>query len=263
MKTLMSGSGVIASLASVMMLGIAVLSGGCGGGETESIKLENYEYDYIAEELPGAPGGGDTVAARWRCQGSGLLPLKIGGHDIKALRDTLESIARVEIDGGESKPKLPEGYSDKLVAAGDKSDAPSIVINKLAVALMTQNVMVWRNYHYAYADGAAHGNYLTTYINYSLKDGEIITYSLLFNKGTESALLTMIRDILAGRDDLIVELAEVEIPENFHITADGVTFVYPLYAVAPYSSGEIEVPIDSFSLSEILTDYAKHTLFDM
>lgn len=262
MKTLISGSGVITSLASVMMLGIAVLSGGCGSRDTENIKLENYEYDYIAEELPDASGG-DTVAAKWRCQGSGLLPLKIGGHDIKALRDTLESIARVEIDGGESKPKLPEGYSDKLIAADDKSEAPSIVVNKLAVSLMTQNVMVWRNYHYAYADGAAHGNYLTTYINYSLKDGEIITYSILFNKGTESALLTMIREILAGRDDLIVELSEVEMPENFHLTADGVTFVYPLYAVAPYSSGEVEVPIDSFSLSEILTDYAKQTLFDM
>lgn len=259
----MSGSGVIASVAGVMLLGIVMLSGGCGSKQTESIKFENYEYDYIAEELPGGSGGDDSVSVKWRCQGSGILPLKIDGHDITTLRDTLESIARVDMSEGEAKPKLPEGYGDKLVAADDKSDAKSIVINKLSVALMTTNVMVWSNLHYAYAYGAAHGNYLTTYINYSLKDGKIITYSLLFNKGTESALLTMIRDILAGRDDLIAELTEIEIPENFRITADGVTFVYPIYAVAPYSSGEVEVPIDCFSLSEILTDYAKQTLFDM
>ena len=45
------------------------------------------------------------------------------------------------------------------------------------------------------------------------------------------------------------------------ITSDGVTFIYSLFAIAPYSSGEIAVPVNAYAVNDALNDFSKKTLF--
>ena len=68
---------------------------------------------------------------------------------------------------------------------------------------------------------------------------------------------------LAERDDLLVELSEVKLPANFRVTDEGVDFIFGLYEVAPYSSGEIEVELNAYALAHLLTDWAKTSLFQL
>lgn len=251
-----------AAMLAVVPLAATVIASCSSKGSRENVEFENYEYSYIAEETPKDTVEWTEGRQYWDCHGCGVMPLRIGDRDIKSLRDTLESIARVTFEKGKAKPLLPEGYKEELIESNSR-EAGSEIVNNLTIDLVTPQVMVWQNYRYAYPAGAAHGLYSNTYINYSLKDGVVITRDKLFKPGSEAALAQMIRTQLAERDDLIVPLEEVKVPDNFRLTTDGVTFVFGLYAIAPYSSGEISVPLNSYSLREVLTDEARTSYFSM
>ncbi|MDE5774044.1 MAG: RsiV family protein [Muribaculaceae bacterium] len=251
----------IASRIAFLSAGMALLVfAGCGNTDNrEVMEFEKYNYSAIAEVDTDSVDV-EEDAVYWQCNGSGMLPVKIGKRDISALRDTLMRIAAVEFDKGDARPLLPRGYKRELVSA-DSVEARSQVVNDLSVVLMTPEVMVWRNYSYAYPKGAAHSNYSNVYVNYSLSDGRILTHRDVFKAGSEEQLAGTLRAALSDRDDLITDLEDIEVPETFYVTADGVTFVYGLYAIAPYSSGEIEVPLKAYSIADILTPYASGTLF--
>ena len=232
----------------------------CGGNDNrENFVLENYDYDVVAQ-LADSTQAEEAGGLYWRCQGSGVMPVKIGKHDISALRDTLSRIAAIDLDKKEPQPRLPEGYSDQLLKPGNVN-AESQVINRLTVDLVTPEVMVFQNYHYVYPEGAAHGIYNNTYINYSLTDGRVLSLDDLFKPGYRTQLTEIVRNQLSDRDDLLVDLNSVELPENFMITSDGVTFIYSLFAIAPYSSGEIAVPVNAYAVNDALNDFSKKTLY--
>lgn len=239
----------------------AVVLGGCKEKyDSTDIQLENYKYDVVAEVAEPDTAGRSAAAAFWRCIGVGVLPRKIGGHDVEALRDTLCRLARVDQSKSNPAPLLPEGYKDKTVAS-DKQEACSLVSNTLSIALVTPKVMVWQNYQYAYPCEAAHGTYSNTFVSYSLEDGKIVALDDLFQSGYAPKLTAMVREQLAGRDDLLVELDEIELPETFRLTSDGLSFVYGLFSIAPYSSGEITVDLNSNALSDIMKPGAQEKYF--
>lgn len=253
---------IAASAAAAILLGVM---SSCGGnGNRETVEFENYTYDAVAEVAEIDSLEIEEGSHFWRCQGSGVLPVRIGKRDVKTLRDTLEAIAAVTFEKGDASPRLPAGYKPQLLDADkDKKETESLVINNLSVALVTPEVMVWQNYHYAYPQGAAHGVYSNTFINYSMADGSIITMDMLFRKGTEAELLNMVRARLSERDDLLVDVEDVELPDNYRITTDGVTFIYGLFAVAPYVSGEVEVSLNAYVLGDLLTEHARTSIFGM
>lgn len=251
----------IASRIAFLSAGMALLVfTGCGNNDNrEVMEFEKYSYSAIAEVDTDSVDV-EEDAIYWQCNGTGMLPVRIGKRDISALRDTLMHIAAVEFDRHEARPLLPRGYKHELVT-GDSVEARSQVVNDLSVVLMTPEVMVWRNFSYAYPKGAAHSIYSNIYINYSLSDGKILTHRDIFKEGSEEQLAATLRAALSDRDDLIEDTDDIEVPETFYVTTDGVTFVYGLYAIAPYSSGEIEVPLKAYSIADILTPYAAGTLF--
>lgn len=57
-----------------------------------------------------------------------------------------------------------------------------------------------------------------------------------------------------GKYDLLVPLNEIGIPTDFEITESGINFIYGLYEIAPYSSGEITVEFATYELDDILAD---------
>ncbi len=240
---------------------LLITSSSCGGNDNrEVVEFEKYSYSAIAEVDTDSITLEDEADRFWQCTGSGVLPVKIGKRDITTLRDTLMQIAAVDFNKNTAIPRLPYGYKN-IIADNDTTDTRSQVVNELSVVLITPEVMVWRNFNYAYPHGAAHGNYVNTYVNYSLVDGKILTRQDIFKADTDDQLLALLRASLAEREDLIVYPDDIEIPETFRVTADGVTFVYGLYAVAPYSSGEVEVPLKAYEVSDILTENVARHIF--
>lgn len=251
--------GVCVSAAMLMMLG----AGSCNNENHLDVQYEKYKFETIAEVNADSVPNADDNTRYWQCEASGLLPVKIGEYNITALRDTLMSMASVRYADGKIGPKLPSMFKQETLAMSDSIDARSEASNVLSIVLMSPEVMVWRSSNYTYPAGAAHGMYSHKYLNYCLADGKVITLSDLFVPGSEELLTSMIRDVLATRDDLMEDVSDVNLSDNFRVTTDGVVFIYPLYSIAPYSSGEIEVPLDAMSLSPILTEHAARHLFDI
>jgi hypothetical protein len=69
--------------------------------------------------------------------------------------------------------------------------------------------------------------------------------------GYEKQLVKLVRKAVKETDiPLMVELNEVEIPEQFSITPKGVQFTYNPYEIAPYAAGVISVEIATEALTE-------------
>lgn len=242
--------------ASMLVMMVAGMSG-CGhSGSRASIELENYEYAKTVEYTLADTIEGESGSRYWRCTAEGVLPVRIDGEEVRELRDTLMSIAAVTFEKGEAAPRLPEGYGPELLDP-EKTEACSVVANNVDVALITPRVMVWHIYHYAYPCGAAHGVFSNNYINYSFAGKKVLSLSDIFKPGYEERLRGLLRGELGGRDDLIVDPEDAEIPEVFRLTADGVEFVYGIFSVAPYSSGEVAVRLTAYSVANLLSEEGK------
>lgn len=250
--------------------GFPVMFAACGGDKkvveendnvTPVVELVGYKYDAVAnlpDSLAVAVEGGRYA----RVSGQGMLPRKIGKNDITVLRDSLEKLGSVLIiDNDNTEPRLSNGLVLVEIEPND-SVAGSTICNQLSVALMTPQVVVWKNYNYSYLCRAAHGSYNTTYVNYSIPKGKILSLSDIFKPGYEPELTTMLRNKLKdGNYDLITPLNEIGIPADFEITENGVNFIYGLYEIAPYSAGEITVEFDSYELNDLFTQDLRPLLY--
>lgn len=103
--------------------------------------------------------------------------------------------------------------------------------------------------------GGAHGNSSINNAVLSLHSGEAISLSDLFSDTSMSELNALIQQKLALQNNCqsIEELAEkglffapaeIEATENFYFDAQGITWMFDPYDIAPYSMGEIRVSID-------------------
>lgn len=251
---------------------VALALGACTGGKTgrddasrimsdsipQNTSFESYTYDVLAS----APADSllrqfpDSVG-KWRLVGDGILPTKIGSHDISLLRDTLMKIAQVVYD--RPGKAVPAGIDNLVVSDQKVSETPyaNTNVNSLGIDLMSPYVIVWERYVYNYYWGAAHGQYATDYINYSALDNKVLSLSDLFVPGYERDLLELVRQKLVEEEiPLLVGINEVELPANFRIRGNGISLVYSLYSIAPYSEGEVKVDLSVYDLDGILTPRA-------
>lgn len=221
---------------------------------TPVVELIGYTYDAIAI-LPDSlesplPGGNYT-----RVSGQGMLPRHVGKKDITLLRDSLERLGRVLLlDKKDTEPRLSHGMHLVEIVPND-SVACSSSSTQLTVAFMSPKMVVWKCYREEYLCGAAHGTYNTTFVNYSIPQGKILSLADVFKPGYEAGLTAMLRSKLKdGKYDLLVPLNEIGIPTDFEITESGINFIYGLYEIAPYSSGEITVEFATYELDDLLAD---------
>ena len=240
-------------LAAVAGLLFAACAGSGNGSESDSAKVEfeMYEISGVAEMVD---ADSETDNEGWKyCEvrQQGVLPVRIGGKDISQLRDSLERLASVRfVSPDKVEARLDSTMRmtdlDTVKCCGEYSDV-------LTVSLMTPRLLVWKNLTSSYICAAAHGIYNTTFVNYSISDGKILTISDLMNPGFEKHLTEMIREkIREEKVDLIVPIEEVGIPKDFELTSSGIRFVYTLYEIAPYSSGEVAVDFDAYELEDLL-----------
>ena len=256
-------------IVAAMTAGFPLILAACGDKKvveekddvTPVVELVGYKYDAIAN-LPDSlvvPVDGGRYA---RVSGQGMLPRKIGKNDITELRDSLERLGSVLVlDNDNTEPRLSNGLVLVEIEPND-TIAGTTVYNQLSVAMMTPQLVVWKNYNYSYLCRAAHGTYNTTYVNYSIPKGKILSLSDIFKPGYEPELTNMLRDKLKeGNYDLITPINEIGIPKDFEVTENGVSFIYGLYEIAPYSSGEITVEFDSYELDGLFTQDLRPLLY--
>lgn len=226
----------------------------------QGVELESYIYDVIAL------AHGDSLAAfpdsvmKWRLLGDGVLPKRVGDHDVKALRDTLMRIAQVSYDNEGRATASVSGMEGQFSLTDEKPDSAPYAntnVNSLSIDLMSPYLIVWQRYVYNYFWGAAHGDYSTNYINYSSVDNKVLSLGDLFIKDYEPQLLEIVREKLRENEtNLIVDIDEVPLSDIFRIRANGISMIYPLYSIAPYSEGEINVDLSVYDLDGLLTPRA-------
>lgn len=217
-------------------------------------EFESFTYDMVAftrEESLAAPT--DSTLA-WRIVGDGILPKKIGSHDITLLRDTLLALAHVDMETkGKFIPEVDESlYLTDSVPS--RTSCANSVVNSLSLDLLTPYVMVWERYVYISFWGAAHGDYSTDYINYSAIDNRVLSLSDLFVAGYEDDLLELVRQKIKDNEVMLnVTPDEITLPENFRIRNNGISLIYPIYSIAPYSEGEVKIDLSVYDLEGLLT----------
>lgn len=241
-------------------LAFIVLLASCGSAsKTDNdnklpiVELQSFQYDVIAETASGdsllQPGSRYT-----RITGEGVMPVSIGSHDLKLLRDSLATLSVatfVNVDKVE-----PRVDSDMVINPGLKPedvDACGSSYNSLTVSLVSPRLLVWKDYASSYVCGAAHGFHRTSFVNYRVSDGKILSLADIMRHGYEDELAQMIRMRLKeDKVDLLIPADQVPVSDVFEITSNGVRFVYRPYEIAPYSEGEVSVNFDAFELEDVL-----------
>lgn len=247
----------LAAAAAVCLIAVA----SCGGNKDckeGDISFDTFSFSTLAKgtDTDSIKAEFEDFSGVWKVASQGMLPVKVGDNDLTALRDTLCALARIRIDEEKNiSARLPEYLKDSQEKL-DSAAARSLLVNRVSLELLTPEVMVFEVYTYQYPEGAAHGGYANNYVNYGLKSGKVLSLADLLTAGYEPKLEAMVREKIAGRDDLIVEPEEVKVPANYRFTDEGLTLIFPLYEITPYSSGEPEVDFNIGELRDILTPEA-------
>ncbi len=171
--------------------------------------------------------------------------LNVQSEDISYFNLSLQENARLIIDEllestGEIKPSAPYEAEMSYEVKENDFGITSIVVKR-----------------YTYT-GGAHGN--TTLETYNLldKDLKLINFESFFNDNAQSYFEMKINDAIEnkervkninGEEVIFFENPEVNIKNAvIYFEGDSVKFVFPLYDLAPYSSG---MPVFKFSKNEI------------
>lgn len=241
----------------------AAMLGACSGNgsselsqEETAITFETYSVDAIA-----SMGDSTQTENLVRVTAEGVLPANMSGEEPSELRDSLERMAGVKFDAaGTAQARLNDDMKPTRLSPTD-TQACSLMASTLTVTLLTPRVIVWKSSSFTYACGAAHGLGTSRYLNYDRLTKKIIKLSDVFAPGYEDPLRALLRDKLKNTPDLLVPLDSIDIPAEFCVLADGMQFNYGVYSIAPYSSGEIVVPLTATEISVLLSPKGEELIF--
>ncbi|QGM80142.1 DUF3298 domain-containing protein [Otariodibacter oris] len=120
--------------------------------------------------------------------------------------------------------------------------------------------------HYDSYTGGAHGMYYTRYLNIDVNKKAVIQLNDLVEPSKQQEL----KDILwqeymsmnAGEDGqisaFVTDKNEFELSPDFYFTDDGITFVYPVYALGPFAAGETKLHAYFYDINALLSkDYQR------
>lgn len=229
----------------------------CGGDKKEA------ELDFSSYTLSGVYDGADSDSlrkvlenfdGRWSVKVNGVLPEHLGDKSVAELRDSLCRMANISInENGEMTVAYPKELRELSKELGDTIPADrrpgSTFENTLSISMLTPEIAVFNSYLRTYPEGAAHGAYLNSYVNYDIRGGKILRYSNIFTDGFGKMLVPAILNKLQEQGvELMEERENIRMPRQFRITSDGIDFIYNIYEVAPYSEGE---PTAHFAFGEL------------
>lgn len=101
--------------------------------------------------------------------------------------------------------------------------------------------------------GGAHGNHYLLIQNYDLQTGDAVSEQDLFTDDYYEPLKSLLLEALIAQTDeaetkkdlrrLGYSVDDVVPNENFYVTAEGITYVYNPYEIAPYAMGCIQISL--------------------
>lgn len=258
-----------------LVAAMAIAAESCSGGSgSDTIEFET-RTDSVGYLVPDYYGDSVYSAAKY----SVVWPEKIGEQDFNALRDSLISLtfaAKTDDFHKAAEAFLKRGLGD-LADSNDTTttsmtkvdyetafNAPraNIQLINSEVGLLTPDVLSIGVMTETYFYGAAHGMRTKRFLNYSIKNHELMTPANTFKAGSDKEILSLITESAKRKYPAEGTLFADPITfyNNFEIGEQEIIFVYQPYDIGPYSSGIIEVPVSTYDLYRFLTPEAISTL---
>lgn len=138
------------------------------------------------------------------------------------------------------------------------------VLKNDSVVVQTKDYIGFKSDYESYT-GGAHGNYYTNFLNYDVnknKEFEITDFII-----DDTKLLNLAETIFRKQEklsenqtlseDYFFENDVFSLPKNFILEKEGILFIYNIYEIKPYVSGQTELLIPYSSLENLLTPKAK------
>jgi hypothetical protein len=163
-----------------------------------------------------------------------------------------------------------ENFKDELPATIEESSFSfnSSMNQTFSVKFESSEIIVIEQEDYNY-DGGAHGLYGVSYINIDKKRLKIINVKDVILNPNSKMLLRILekRFRLQNGATLTTKLSDIglfndqitELSNIFNVTSKGVTFHYPVYEIAPYAYGPVEIFVPFKDLKGMLTnDFQKY-----
>lgn len=155
-------------------------------------------------------------------------------------------------------------FADNRVFRQELPEAVGIweLTSSVEVEHINSQVLCLRHSYYAFT-GGAHGIYQTRFYNYDLKTGKLLKLEDLFQPGFQKRLTALAEAAFRKQRELTptVSLAEAgfEFTDNrfalnelFLMTPQGLRFLFNVYEVAPYVTGDTEFAVDYNELEPLL-----------
>lgn len=206
-----------------------------------------------------------------------LMPQNILGTAPTALRDSI-LMASTGTTGNDAGAVLTEyfakavqehGYEVADTVFGPTEDDPRAdkFLNRVdgfesingTIMAITPNVLCYSLMCSSMQPGAAHGMYGTRYFNYDIAGKRVLALSDLFTPSGIEALPAIIAAKARRMAPTIgpTDIKALPADDNFYLPGDGtIVFAYRPYEVASYAQGEINIPLEAYSLSDFFTPAA-------
>lgn len=204
-----------------------------------------------------------------KCKAELLMPTAIYEHDIKALQDSIYSYALDTTSHDIATLTLPAlrrqaenmGFAITDTTACAEYDGYFSTYGN--IVNLTPTFMSYGVTNSTYYPRAAHGMYSSRYINYDLTDGKIISLEDILTEEGFEKIIDFIREAseYKGVRLLDSEINSLPANNNFYINNElQLVFVYQPYEIAPYSEGIINIPINIYMISDLITPYGANLL---
>lgn len=141
-----------------------------------------------------------------------------------------------------------------------------------SVNIQTKSYIGFSSFYYAYT-GGAHGNYYTWYHNYNVNTHEALSLTDLIAEKDQEALTSIAEGIFRKQENLdpktpldsgyFFENAKFHLPDNFILQKQGILFLYTIYEIKPYVSGETKLLMPYSAIQTLLTPTAKDLIAEV
>ncbi len=264
------------------LLGASMLTAGLYACSETKDNNDNIEFTRLRSVAAYSQKVDDSQPAqRIACKADMLMPVGIYGQDITPLVNSIRMSAFDSDDGNSAVADYFKKSADEFGYASTPLDLTANDISSLKnepsalsnydgfvtvtgyVQTITPKILSYAIEKSSYAPRAAHGMYGTTYINYDMRSGNIVTLQDIFIADSLASIPSIIRDKASQMASTLgeTEIESVPADGNFTITPDGyIVFSYRPYEVASYAQGEIRVPIAAYTIDSYLSGYGKTIL---
>ncbi|MBQ9077536.1 MAG: DUF3298 domain-containing protein [Muribaculaceae bacterium] len=200
-----------------------------------------------------------------------VFPERVFNHDIRELQDSVisktlwaknPSLAEATEHFLESPSGIEESAVKEIPSSAVNYQNSGFLSTSGYVFRLTPVILTFRADYYRYYFHAAHGMYGSTFVNYHIPSGKVLTADDILVPGDKEEIISVIRDEAASKykDSGMLDTEGIIHYRNFYISGQSITFVYQPYEAGPYALGMVEVTVYPHTIGNCLTPLGKKVL---